>query len=101
MYRDRTVVSGQGPRDADQGLRIAAVAASLAGLGLHFALIAFLFAVSVSCAAQKNLNKDYYHEDLYQLRPKFEEQPVDTFKVVAQRKKGEVVPNRTVNEKVD
>ena len=52
------------------------------------------------CAAQKNSGKSYYHEDLYSLRPKFQ----DTIVIQTpnqSRKKGEVLPTLTVNQKVD
>ncbi|MEJ0057405.1 MAG: hypothetical protein WDN75_18155 [Bacteroidota bacterium] len=41
--------------------------------------------ISISCAAQKNGGKAYYHEDLYSLRPKFEE-PVDSVPVEVHKK---------------
>jgi len=52
------------------------------------------------CAAQKNSGKPYYHEDLYSLRPKFQ----DTIVIQnpnQSRKKGEVLATRTVNKTVD
>ncbi|MEJ0056194.1 MAG: SPOR domain-containing protein [Bacteroidota bacterium] len=55
--------------------------------------------ISISCAAQKNGGKAYYHEDLYSLRPKFEE-PVDSVPVEV-HKKVEVMPMYNVNKKVD
>jgi hypothetical protein len=55
---------------------------------------------SFSCAAQKNNDKAYYHEDLNTLRPTFVDQP-DTAKEDLQRKKGAVVPVRNVNGTVD
>lgn len=56
--------------------------------------------ISVSCAAQKNNNKAYYHEDLYSLRPKFEDAP-DTAHQNQQYKKGTLVAMRNVNVVVD
>ena len=55
--------------------------------------------LSISCAAQKNGGKSYYHEDLYSLRPKFPE-PVDSIPVEV-HKKVEVTPTHNVNKKVD
>jgi hypothetical protein len=55
---------------------------------------------SFSCAAQKNNDKAYYHEDLNTLRPLFVDQP-DTAKEDQLRKKGTVVPVRNVNGTVD
>jgi len=60
-------------------------------------LLLFIF---YNCSAQKNGSRSYYHEDLYPLRPKFPE-PVDTIQTTNGRKKGEVAPTRTVNNKVD
>ena len=62
--------------------------------------IIFILFLSISCAAQKNNSKPYYHEDLYSLRPKFQDVP-DTANQSQERKKGEVVPTHHVNEKVD
>jgi cell division protein FtsN len=55
--------------------------------------------LSISCAAQKNGGKPYYHEDLYSLRPKFQE-PVDSIPAEVHQKV-EVVPTHNVNRKVD
>ena len=66
----------------------------------HSAFIFFILILSISCAAQKNNSKAYYHEDLYSLRPKIEDVP-DTVKLNEDRKKGAVIPTRNVNEKVD
>jgi hypothetical protein len=62
-------------------------------------VIVFIVTLSVSCVAQKN-NKPYYHEDLYSLRPKFQDEP-DTVDHNPVRKKGEVMPVRNINNKVD
>ena len=61
---------------------------------------AILMILTLSCAAQKNNSKNYYHEDLYSLRPKFQ-YPVDTVKVVNTMIKGEVVATRNVNVTVN
>jgi hypothetical protein len=54
-----------------------------------------------SCLAQKSNGKpSYYHEDLYFLRPRFEE-PVDTLEQVVHRPKEMIVPTMMVNTKVD
>ena len=52
------------------------------------------------CAAQKNSGKSYYHEDLYSLRPKFQDTIV-TQNPDQGRIKGDVVPTQTVNKTVD
>ena len=67
---------------------------------IHLATFIILLMVALSCAAQKNNNKSYYHEDLYPLRPKFQD-PVDTFKVVNAMIKSEVVAAKNVNVSVN
>ncbi len=69
--------------------------------GFHFPFFAAVMAMSISCAAQKNNSKSYYHEDLYQLRPKIEEVPDTATNQNLVRKKGEVVATRNVNSRVD
>ncbi|HWA34650.1 MAG TPA: SPOR domain-containing protein [Cyclobacteriaceae bacterium] len=60
-----------------------------------------LIAMSISCVAQKNNSKSYYHEDLYPLRPKIED-VVDTASDQSLvRKKGDVVATKNVNSRVD
>ncbi len=59
-----------------------------------------VFLVALSCAAQKNSAKAYYHEDLYSLRPKFPE-VVDSVPRNQDRKKADVVAAHHVNEKVN
>jgi hypothetical protein len=51
------------------------------------------------CAAQKSGGKPYYHEDLYSLRPKYQDTVVATLPET--RKKGDVIPTANVNKKVD
>jgi hypothetical protein len=64
-------------------------------------LLLFLTAFAISCAAQKGNSKSYYHEDLYQLRPKIED-VVDTLpNANLVREKSDVVASRNVNAKVD
>lgn len=55
---------------------------------------------ALSCSAQKNNNRPYYHEDLYSLRPKFSE-PLDTVQKSPHFKKGPFTPTRNVNARVD
>jgi hypothetical protein len=59
-----------------------------------------LLAFAFGCAAQKNNSKAYYHEDLYSMRPKFQDE-VDTVNYNQPPKKGEVVATRNVNKYVD
>src|SRR6185295_16829729 len=54
----------------------------------------------LSCAAQKKDSKSYYHEDLYGLRPKFQE-PIDTVQKTNSMIKTEVPATRNVNALVD
>ena len=70
------------------------------GPAFYSLFIVFNFILVTSCIAQKNNSKPYYHEDLYYLRPKFQDEPdtVDQHKPV---KKGEVHPTRNVNDIVD
>jgi hypothetical protein len=56
--------------------------------------------VALSCAAQKNNAKPYYHEDLYYLRPKFPV-VVDSAQHNTNRQKPDVIPSMNVNAKVD
>jgi hypothetical protein len=66
----------------------------------QLAFVIVVMMTSFFCSAQKN-SKSYYHEDLYQLRPKVED-VVDTVSnenVV--RKKDDVVATRNVNGRVD
>jgi len=54
----------------------------------------------LSCAAQKKDSKSYYHEDLYNLRPKFQE-PIDTVQKTNTMIKMDVPATRNVNAQVD
>lgn len=60
----------------------------------------FLVSVSSFCIAQKSNGRSYYHEDLYSLRPKFQE-VVDTVERVQHPPKENVFPTMTVNTKVN
>jgi SPOR domain len=71
---------------------------SLAHL-IYSTSVCIVLLLSISCAAQKNGSKPYYHEDLYSLRPKFPE-PADSVQAEV-HKKGEVVATHNVNKKVD
>jgi hypothetical protein len=62
--------------------------------------LVILFFITLSCAAQKNNSKSYYHEDLYSLRPKFPE-VVDSATQNQDRKKADVIATHQVNDKVD
>lgn len=88
-------------RNRKQGVRSKLVewGVRTSSCNIHHATFIILF-LSISCAAQKNNNKSYYHEDLYSLRPKFQDAP-DTANLNQDRKKGEVIPTRNVNERVD
>jgi hypothetical protein len=66
---------------------------------IFFAML-ILSISSICCSAQKNSSKPYYHEDLYYLRPKFEE-VTDTVPQILMREKLKVVPFYQVNQKVD
>ncbi len=66
---------------------------------IRYSLFVILF-FSISCAAQKNGSKTYYHEDLYSLRPKFED-VLDTAQQDQHRKKETLVAMRNVNVVVD
>src|SRR5205809_8115942 len=63
-----------------------------------FPFVAFVGLAS-GCAAQKSGGKPYYHEDLYSLRPKYQDTVVATLPET--RKKGDVIPTANVNQKVD
>jgi hypothetical protein len=63
-----------------------------------FSFVTFVGLAS-GCAAQKSGGKPYYHEDLYSLRPKYQDTVVVTMPET--RKKGEVIPTANVNQKVD
>jgi SPOR domain len=54
--------------------------------------------MTVSCIAQKN--KGYYHEDLFALRPKIQEN-VDTAKQVNSMLKADFIPTYNVNRQVN
>ncbi|HRI78589.1 MAG TPA: SPOR domain-containing protein [Cyclobacteriaceae bacterium] len=56
--------------------------------------------MAFSCAAQKKDSKTYYHEDLYSLRPKFQE-PIDTAKKTNTMIKMDVTATHNVNALVD
>lgn len=60
----------------------------------------FIIVAAFSCAAQKNNNRSYYHEDLYSLRPKFSE-PLDTVQKNRNFRKGPFTATRNVNATVD
>src|SRR4051812_15582529 len=60
-----------------------------------------IMAMSISCAAQKNNSKSYYHEDLYQLRPKVEDVVDTVSNQNLVRKKGDVLASKNVNSRVD
>jgi SPOR domain len=64
-------------------------------------LACLILLASYSCVAQKNSSKPYYHEDLYSLRPKFQDVVDTATSGTAVHKKNEVVPIYNVNKKVD
>ena len=68
----------------------------------HSSFVSFVICIILAsgCAAQKNSGKSYYHEDLYSLRPKFQDTIVIQTPNQSQ-KMGEVLPTLTVNQKVD
>ncbi|MBS1544953.1 MAG: SPOR domain-containing protein [Bacteroidetes bacterium] len=61
-------------------------------------VVLFVLAGITPVAAQKT--RPYYHEDLYPLRPKFED-PIDTMVQAGHKKKPDVVAENTVNKPVD
>lgn len=66
---------------------------------MKFLLSGVICLIALSCAAQKN--KAYYHEDLYQFRPKLDE-PVDTVSSTTNSMiKSEVTPQKNVNSQVN
>src|SRR5437870_1202008 len=65
-------------------------------------LAIYILLMAVSCVAQKNnSSKSYYHEDLYQLRPRVEEVSDTASSQTLVRKKEDVVASRNVNGRVD
>jgi hypothetical protein len=84
--------------DAGKSLR-QFLSRSFAGKVRHASIVIFLF-LALSSVAQKNNSKAYYHEDLYSLRPKFQD-PVDTLSKPNSMLKGEVVATRNINSSVD
>jgi hypothetical protein len=69
--------------------------------GFHLPFFIAVMAMSISCAAQKNNSKSYYHEDLYQLRPKVEDVIDTAANDNLVKKKGDVVATKNVNGRVD
>lgn len=72
---------------------------SLKGLIRHSSFVIFI-SLAFSCVAQKKDSKTYYHEDLYSLRPKFQD-PVDTVQKNNSMIKMDVPVTHSVNAQVD
>src|SRR3954471_2918189 len=66
----------------------------------QLAFVIVVMMTSFFCSAQKN-SKSYYHEDLYQLRPKVEDVVDTVSSETLVRKKGDVVTSKNVNNRVD
>jgi len=65
----------------------------------HSSFVIFTI-LALSCVAQKKDSKSYYHEDLYSLRPKFQD-PIDTIQKNNSMIKMDVPATRNVNVLVD